>query len=50
MPFSCYENLVTAYTSIQNMAIVYDQKPVGTLAGAELENARTVLGAIARVM
>ena len=50
MPFSCYENLVTAYTSIQNMAIVYDQKPVGTLAGAELENARTVIGAIARVM
>ena len=47
---SCYENLVVAYKSIINMAIVSDHEPICRLSGADAENAKNVLDMIAKSM
>ena len=50
MPYTPLENLVIAYSSIDKMAIVYDNQAICTLRGSELENARNVLNTVSKSM
>jgi uncharacterized protein with PIN domain len=49
-PFACYENLVIAHSSIENMAIVYDHEAICRLQGKDKEDAKRVLDMIAKSM
>ena len=49
-PFACYENLVIAHSSIENMSIVYDHEAICRLQGKDKEDAKRVLDMIAKSM